>query len=143
MDFPPKAFQNWIGHSGRIFWATPSKFCEKSYLLKINKWRNYGFDSSTGFRFSKISVECSIHIYRRPWVKQPKLKRLKWIKVLYSNATTKIKINGFPAKNLPKLNWLWRAYFLSHTLHILWEVISFKDKQMVKLWFWYLHWFQI
>ena len=36
------------------------------------------------------------------------------------------------------MNWAWWAYFLSYTLQILWEVISFKDKQMLKLWFWYL-----
>ena len=26
------------------------------------------FDISTGFRFSKISVECSVHLYSCPWV---------------------------------------------------------------------------
>ena len=68
MDFPPKACKNWIGRGGPIFWATPSKFYEKSYLLKINKWWNYGFDISVSFKFRKISVECSVHIYRRPWI---------------------------------------------------------------------------
>ena len=45
------------------------------------------------------------------------------------------KTNGFPAKNVLKLNWAWHAYCLSHALHILREVIFFEDKQMVKLWF--------
>ena len=56
MYFLPKPLWNWIGCGRPIFLATPSKFCEKSNLLKINKWWNYGFDTSTGFRFSKISV---------------------------------------------------------------------------------------
>ena len=68
MDFLPKAWKNWIGRGGPIFWATPSKVYEKSYLLKINKWWNYGFDISVSFKFRKISVECSVHIYRRPWI---------------------------------------------------------------------------
>ena len=29
------------------------------------------FDISTGFRFSKISVECSVHLCSSPWIKLP------------------------------------------------------------------------
>ena len=32
MDFPPKMFKTSNGHSGDIFWATPSKFGEISFL---------------------------------------------------------------------------------------------------------------
>ena len=78
-----------------------------------------------------------------PWFK---INQFVYLYVRNSNPEgqgSSCKINGFPTKNVLKLNWAWQAYFLSHTLHILWEVISFKDKQMVKLWCWYLHWFQI
>jgi hypothetical protein len=32
------------------------------------------FDISTGFRFSKISVECSVHSCSCPWPRQQKYK---------------------------------------------------------------------
>ena len=35
------------------------------------------FDISTGFRFSKISVECSVHLCSCPWLNVPKVQKLK------------------------------------------------------------------
>ena len=43
MDFPPKAFQIWIGRGGPIFWVTPSKFSKSIQLLKIFEWYYYDF----------------------------------------------------------------------------------------------------
>ena len=83
---------------------------------------------------------CGFEVFN--WI-NTKISAFVYLYVRNLNPEGKDKINGFPAKNVLKMNWAWQAYFLSHTLHILWEVISFKEKQMVKLWFWYLPWFKI
>ena len=35
LDFPPKTSKTWNGCSGSIFWATPFKFGENSFLSKL------------------------------------------------------------------------------------------------------------
>ena len=42
------------------------------------------------------------------------------------------------AKQLSKLKWIWKAQFLSYTLHIFKIFTSFRDIQMILLWFCYI-----
>ena len=67
LDFPPKASKTSNGRGRFIFWATPFKFGEISFLSKLYKCWNFCSATSNGVEISKISVECSVHILRRPW----------------------------------------------------------------------------
>ena len=37
--------------------------CENTTFIDVQMMYNNNFDTSSGFRFGKISVECSVHIY--------------------------------------------------------------------------------
>ena len=65
-------------HTSKLKWTWQTYFLSLTLLiLKINtmfedfqmmlKWF---FDFSTGFRFSKVSVECSVHICNCPWFRR-------------------------------------------------------------------------
>ena len=68
LNSPPKTSKPSNGHSRPNFWATPSKFGENSFFPKLQICWNFGSATSKGLEISKISVECTVHILRRPCI---------------------------------------------------------------------------
>ena len=127
-----------------INWEKTISFCQLRTPVGQNGEKS-GNLSNRGPKLIKWNRFFSIYGKVFNWI-NTKFSAFVYLCVRNSNPEEKgssCKINGFPAKNVLKLNWAWQAYFLSHTLHILWEFISFKNKEKVKVWFWYLHWFKI
>ena len=99
MDFPQKNVLNLNWPWRAFFWATPFKFCEKSYFLKMYWWWNFGVDISTGFRFTKNQCESAVHIFRCPWVTS---ERDNWTWVWTWN----------PSERNHKYSWSLHIYYL-------------------------------
>ena len=67
MDFPSKSLKLQMGMAGPIIeLITPSKLGE--FYTSINCKDAICYNIFNGLGFSEISVECLVHILRRPWI---------------------------------------------------------------------------
>ena len=57
-----------MGMAGLIFEPHPPNFEISTTFEDVQLMLKLFFDFSTGFRFSQISVECSVHICSCPWM---------------------------------------------------------------------------
>ena len=100
----------------------------------LHSWRQIEKTERLILNFSKVDWDINtkfspvIDLYKNPLCKE--------------NQGHKCSKFGFPAKNVKNFQRAWRAQFLSYTLQIWWEIISFIVLKVLKFckgnckWFW-------